>query len=206
MMFHNWKWTLSFLAIDMVMFLTFFGLTWLNLLGVGLAVLLNLGSFRVVSEELRERVKINSGTTLRRGLTNIIISFFLLISFAAYQSPVLQSIETMNRIPSAGVIFIQNIVDMTLQTNIGIGTQEDKDFVSGQVTNETVGRLNNILGPYFRYAPPFLSFALFLALWGASWIFIWAAVWFGQLLYLILKKTKFFTVEERDIKAETLVV
>jgi len=51
-----------------------------------------------------------------------------------------------------------------------------------------------------------LAFGLFLILWGLSWIFIWLSVLLGMLIFWILKKTKVVSIEERDIKAEVLIL
>ena len=60
--------------------------------------------------------------------------------------------------------------------------------------------------PAFKYTPPILSFTLFLILIGLSWIFAWLAMAMGLIFILDIKKTKMVKVEERDTKAEVLIV
>jgi len=83
---------------------------------------------------------------------------------------------------------------------------QQKELVLNQVTQEMVREINLFLEPYFQYAPPALAFGLFLVLWGVGWVFTWLAVFLGMLLFQILQKTKFFRIEERDVRAEAIVI
>lgn len=204
--FFSWLWALTLTAVWGLVFLLFFGFNFLNLLGVVVAMLLSLESFRSINQEMAERLKINPSSALRRGLPNIILPFLLLISFASYQSPVVQNLEKMETIPSVGVTFMRNIIETTLGPRIKIEDPNDRNLIFDQLTQETSGQLNTLLKPYFRYAPPVLSLAVFLVLFGVSWIFVWAGVGIGALLFKILRLAKFWEKEEKDGKIEVLKI
>jgi len=203
-LFKEKRWGLSLAGIVAFAYLLRFGFSYLNLTGVGIFVLLVLNARLNAVQELQERTRINPRLILRRGLTPIIIGYFVLISFAAFQSPVLESIKSTERLPSVTETFIKNVVDSTIGSRVDDPSQREQ--VVGQVATETIGSINTFLKPYFRYAPPTLAFGLFLVLWGLSFIFIWLSVFAGMLVFWILRKTGFVRVEEKDVKAEVLVI
>src|SRR3990167_11517143 len=89
------KWhALSFGATHGLFYLVYFGFNPLNLLGVAVLVGLLFFSRFSINSELNERFKINSRTILRRGLIGVVLGIFVLISFAAYQSPLAKEIES----------------------------------------------------------------------------------------------------------------
>ena len=139
------------------------------------------------------------------GLYPIIIGFFLMISFAAYQSQVMKDIERTERLPSQIQTLVQQVADQMFGSNIE-SSPKQKQAILNQVANDIYTEINNFFQPYFKYTPPILSFTLFLILIGLSWIFAWLAMAMGLILFWILKKTKMVKVEERDTKAEVLIV
>ena len=188
-----------------LVFLIFLGFTWLNLLAVFGFWLFNFYAATNVKSEMTGRTKLNPRIALMSGLYPIIIGFFLMISFAAYQSQVAKDIEKTERLPSQIQTFIQQITNQMFGPNIE-GSPKQKQAVLNQVANEAYAGINNFFQPYFKYTPPILSFALFLILIGLSWIFAWVAMIIGLILFWILKKTRVIRIEERDVKAEVLVV
>lgn len=189
-----------------ITFLIIFGISNLNLVGVFILVMLFYHAQDIVYGEVGERIKMNPRILLRKGLTNFIVAFFVLMSFGAYQSPAIESFKNIQELPSSSEIFIKTIVEQTLGGQLAEATPQQKELVFNQVTQEVVGQANTFLEPYFQYAPPALAFGLFLVLWGIGWIFIWLAVFLGMAAFFILKKINFFRVEERDVKAETLII
>ncbi|MEK7603954.1 MAG: hypothetical protein AAB461_02425, partial [Patescibacteria group bacterium] len=85
------------------------------------------------------------------------------------------------------------------------GSQK-KENVIAETARVTVQQINNLLSPYFQYAPPLLAFGLFLILLGLNWIFVWLSVLAGVGIFWILKKTGFIMIKEYDIKGERLTV
>lgn len=183
-----------------------FGVSNLNLVGIFILVLLFYQAQDIVIGEARERIKINSRLLVKKSLASLVLAFFILMSFAAYQSPAIEQFKNIQKLPSSSEVFIKTIVEQTLGGQLAEASPRQKDLVFNQVTQEVVREANTFLGPYFEYAPPALAFGLFLVLWGVSWIFIWLAVFLGMLLFWILKLVKFFKIEEKDVKAETIVI
>jgi len=204
-LFPTIRWATSISAIVGLSFLLFFGLTGLNLLAILGFWLFNLYALRNIRNQMLDRFKINPRIALMSGLYAIIVGFFLIISFAAYQSQLAKDIEKTERIPSQVQVFIQQISSQMFGSEID-GTPKEKQDILTQIASDAYSGINNLFKPYFRYAPPILSFALFLTLLGLSWIFAFVAMGIGLFLFWILKKTRVIRVEEIDTKAEVLVV
>mgnify|MGYP001583064522 FL=1 len=199
------RWAVSISAIVGLLFIALFGFTWLNLLAVFGFWLFNFYSVSNVRNEMTGRTKLNPRIALMSGLYPIIIGFFLMISFAAYQSQVMKDIERTERLPSQIQTLVQQVADQMFGSNIE-SSPKQKQAILNQVANDIYTEINNFFQPYFKYTPPILSFTLFLILIGLSWIFAWLAMAMGLILFWILKKTKMVKVEERDTKAEVLIV
>src|SRR3990167_699054 len=200
------KWhALSFGATHGLFYLVYFGFNAINLLGVAILAGLLFLSRLSINSELNERFKINSKTILRRGLMSVVLGIFVLISFAAYQSPLAKEIESSKKLPSGTEVFIRDIVENTIGPRVE-GSETEKQNIIYQIANETFREINIFLKPYFKFAPPLLAFGLFLILWGLSWIFVWLSVLVGIGIFWILKKTGMVRIEEKDVKAEVLVI
>jgi hypothetical protein len=205
-LFSEKKWGISLAGIVGLMYLARFGFSYLSLIGVGAFMVLALNSRISAIQEIEERTKVNPRLILRRGTPALIIGMFILASFAAYQSPVAKTLSQTDRLPSASETFIRKVVNTTLSSKIEEIDQSQREQALSQVTGETINSINTIIGPYFQYAPPALAFGLFLVLWGLSWIFIWASVGMGMVVFWGLKKIGFITIEKKDVKAETLII
>jgi len=202
--FRKKRWALVTSGIVGIIFLLFFEWTYINLVGVLIAMsLFEYARFAGV-EEIDQWTKINSRTIVRRGATGVVLAFFVLVSFAAYQSPVATGIAETEQLPSVTQQLMRSVVDSVIGSQIPAGPE--KEGVISQVTNETFQQINGILKPYLQYAPPLLAFGLFLILWGLSWIFVWLSVLVGMGIFWILKKTEMIKIEERDVKAEILII
>lgn len=205
-LFRKKIWPVSVSGAVGLLFLGYFGFTPLNLLGIGLFILLNLYAQTNVVRELSQRIKINIRQSLRAGLFPVVMAFFLIISFAAYQSPVAKTVEKNQTLPPAGENIIKIVVEtIVIGEQIPGGSQEKENTVN-KITGEVFRQINEWLKPYFKYAPPLVAFGLFLILWGLSWFFVWLSVLLGMLIFWILKKSGVVRIEERDVKAEVLVV
>jgi len=205
-LFQNRLWSTYLGLIVAGTFLILFRISNLNLVGVFILVMLFYHAQDIVQGEVATRLKVNSRLLVRKGLVNFVVAFFVLISFAAFQSPAIESFKGITKLPSATSVFIKNIAGQTLSGQLAQATPQQKEAVLSQVTKELVREANLFLEPYFQYAPPALAFGLFLVLWGVGWIFTWLAVFLGVLIFWILRKTKFIKIEERDVKAEILIV
>ncbi len=204
-LFQKKIWSVSVSGAVGLLFLGYFGFTSLNLLGVGLFVLLNLYSRANAVSEITERNKINIRRSLNTGLFPVVMAFFLIISFAAYQSPAIKNLKNAKQLPSQSEVFIKTIIEKTAGGYVQ-GNPNEKLGIINQISSQTLQSLNNFLRPYFKYAPPVVAFGLFLILWSLSWIFVWLSVLLGMLIFWILKKTQIVRIEEKDVKAEVLIV
>ena len=205
--FQNRLWSTYLGIIVGVTYSILFKISNLNLVGMFILVMLFYYAQDVVHREMRERLKLNSQAFIRKGLTNFIVAFFILASFAAYQSPAIESFKNIEQLPSSGTSFIRGVVEKTVEAQIGdSATKEQKASAADQVTKEIVAKANEFFGPYFQYAPPVLAFGLFLVLWGVGWIFNLLALPLGMLIFYVLKKTNFFRIEERDVRAESIII
>lgn len=205
-LFRNRLWSVYLGLISGITYFIIFGIDNSGLLGVFILVMLFYHAQDIVHGEINERVKMNSRVLIRKGLTNFIVAFFVLVSFAAYNSPAIDSFKNISELPSSTGVFIKNISEQTLGGQLQGATSEEKELILNQITEEITREANLWLKPYFQYAPPALAFGLFLVLWGIGWAFIWLAVFLGMLIFQILQRTNFFKIEIRDVKAETIVM
>lgn len=205
-LFRNRLWSVYLGLISGITYFIIFGIDNINLLGVFILVMLFYHAQDIVHGEMGERIKMNSRVLIRKGLTNFVVAFFVLASFAAYKSPAIDSFKNITELPSSTSVFVKNISEQTLSGQLQGATPAQKEQILDQVTKEIIRQANLWLKPYFQYAPPALAFGLFLVLWGIGWVFIWLAVFLGMLIFQILRRTKFFLIEERDIKAETIII
>ncbi len=204
--FQRKVWALSLTGIIGLIYLFQFGFSLLNLFGVGILMLLGLYSCANSGTEISQRTKINIRRVVQSGAWPIVLGLFILVSFAVYQSPMVQNLKNANSLPSQSETFIKSIVqNIVSRETKKLNAKESQNIIT-QVSQKAIGDLNLFFRPYLKYTPPILAFGLFLILWGLSWIFIWLSVLLGMLIFWILKKTKVVSIEERDIKAEVLIL
>lgn len=199
------KWALATAGVVGLVYLLVFGWSYINLIGIGIMALLFLYARHDGIEEIEQRTKINPRTIVRRSASPVLMALFLLISFAAFQSPVAKGISEAGQLPSASQQFMRSVVDSVVGSQIEVSGAEKEDIVN-EVTNRTFRQINSILKPYFQYAPPLLAFGLFLVLWGFSWFFVQLSVLVGMLIFWILKKTGFVKMEKYNVEAEKLAI
>lgn len=205
-LFQDRLWSVYLGLISGITYSIIFGVSNISLAGIFILVMLFYHAQDIVDGEIKERIKMNSKVLVKKGLANFIVAFFILMSFAAYQSPAIESFKDIKELPSSSNAFIKSIVAQTLSGQLDEASPSQKETVLNQVTHEINREANRVLQPYFQYAPPALAFGLFLVLWGVGWVFVWLAVFLGMLLFQILKKYKFFRIEERDVKAEGIII
>ena len=205
-LFESKLWTVTLTVIIALFYLLQFGFTQLSLLGVLMLFLWSLMARASGLTEVKERTKIDMQKILRSAAYWLVIAFFILVSFAVYQSPNVQSLKNTDQLPSESQKFIRIIVEKAIGSRLDSATEKQKQTVIGQATSEVTQQINTFLKPYFKYSPPLLAFGLFLVLWGLSWLFVWLSVWLGMLIFFILKKSRFVKIEEKDVKAETIII
>ena len=203
--FREKRWTLMMAGAVGLVFIALFGADYINWIGIGIAALLFLRARQKGIEEIDQRTKINFRMVIRRSVSSVITAFFVLTSFAAYQSPVAKGIAEAEQLPSVGEQLTRSVVENVIGGQIKFGGPE-KENVINQTSNEIIQQFNIILKPYFQYAPPLLAFGLFLILWSLSWFFVWLSVFVGMGIFWALKKFDFIRIEEKDVKAEFLAI
>ena len=114
--FREKKWTLMMVGVVGLVFIALFGAGYVNLIGVGIVALLFLYARFASVEEINQRTKVNSRMIVRRGAYTVVLAFFLLISFAAYQSPVATGIAEAKQLPSATQQLMRSVVDSVIGT------------------------------------------------------------------------------------------
>ncbi len=189
-----------------LLFLVGFGYTWLNLLAVITFWLCNVWAQERALQDLRERMKINIRRAMATTLMPVVLGFFIIASFAAYQSNFAEKIKATDQLPSQTQVFFKDAVDKMFGSKLGPENSAQRKVAVNEVATGTFKGINDFLRPYFKWAPPVVAFGLFIILWGLSWIFIYAATLVAALMFWILKKTRAVRIEERDVKAEALVI
>lgn len=161
-------------------------------------------SSRRMQDDTRDRRKIRFNAALGRGVKFLLLGAFLMVSVGFYLLP-------DNRSADIGTVSrgIQGSLDDAYESDI-VRTQLDQlpSSLQAQFKRDMAESVDDFvhgwLGGWSGYIPPFLAFALFLALWSVSFIFREIAIWLGTLLFAILRWTKFVRVEEQDVKAEVI--
>lgn len=201
-----WLWPLVVVAIVGGLFIVQFGFNWLNLTAVIIFFILNLEAYRRAGGEVKDRIKINIEAVLNRGLRPVVVGVFILVSFATYQSPLLEKIKTSGNLPSQTRQFIQLITEKIIGDKADVVPAKQRQSVISEVASQTYQEINALLKPYFQYAPPALAFGLFLILYGLSWLFVFVAMLVGLGVFWILKKTHVVKIEKQQVEAEVLIV
>ena len=205
-LFQKKVWALTLSGIVGAIYLFQFGFTRLNLLGAVIFLLFGLHSWGRSRDEINQRIKISMRRVVQTGAWPVIMGLFVLISFAVYQSPFAEELEKAEKLPSASQNFIRSVVEQTVGRQVPVNNEVEKQNIISQITDETFREINTFLKPYFKYTPPILAFGLFLILSGLSFIFVAFSTAVAIGLFWILKKTKVVKIEERDVKAEVLVI
>ena len=204
-LFQEKRWALAVSAAVGLTFLAYLGWTWLNILAVIGFWLFNVYAVSNAKSNMHGRIRLNVRLALLSSLYPVVIGFFLMFSFAAYQSDILTDIKKSQRLPSQAQEAIRQFAKEFVGPRIE-GTQKEKETAINQVSNETFNEINRFLKPFFTSAPPVLAFTLFLILLGVSWIFVWLSMLTGLLIFFILKKSNFIRVEKKQVEAETIII
>ena len=159
-----------------------------------------------VKTELEQRTKINIGIIIKQALPMIILPIFIVISFAYYLSPLVQQSVNEKGLPSSFRSLLTKSVDTVVNTQLADLPAKDKEQAKNEVMNKITSWALNYIAPYSQFIPPVLAFGLFLVLIGFKFIFVWLGTWLAMLFFLILKKTGFVTIIEKDVKAQAIVI
>lgn len=155
-------------------------------------------------DDLSDRRKVRINATLGRSVKLILLGVFLMVSLGFFLLP-------QNRTSDLGTVSrgvqgaLESAYDAPLveqqlsQLPPALQSQFRRDLA--KTVDESV---QGYLGPLKGFVPPFLAFALFLALWSMSFVFREVAIWIGVGLFALLRAIGFVKVEEVDARAEVL--
>jgi len=205
MLFKDKYVALAILGLAIFSQLIFFGFTLLNLLGLIIFLLSGYNARARLHNELDQRIKFKTSTIIRNSIKPLILGIFLVVSFSAYQSSALESVKKMDKVPSIGTTFVKELVHKMIGRDYNLDMRQT-DQVIDQTIVETDKQINSMFSPYLHYAPPVLAFVLFLILYGLNWIFLWLSMLLCVGVIATLRMMKFITIEEKDVKAEMMVV
>lgn len=159
---------------------------------------------RRIREHLAAVRVIHIRSSLGQGVKFILLGAFLMVSVGFYLLPANREadIRTVSRGAQEALESAYDnpfVEEQLSQLPPSLQAQFKRDMA-----RSVDGIIHNLLGPFANYVPPFLAFALFLALWSVSFIFREAALWLGVGLFWLLKRTGFVKIETKQIEAETI--
>lgn len=198
----RWWALMAFLAGAPILVL--FGIQYIYLVFLGFLALFVLVAGHNMKRELLERYKLDVGVMARAGMRSIVMPFLIGISFVYYFSPQLQTRAKDGLFPQSFqqtiAVGVQKFVEGSGEAPPGYNTKT----AANQAVDNTFGRINTYLRPYQAYLPPLLAFGLFIILLGLGFLFNWLGTLVARLWFVILRKSGFVIIEEKDVKAETI--
>ena len=197
---------LSLIALVAIPFFIFFKFDLYYLLSFVLMFLFLVYAAKLIKEEAIERTKINIRLILKRGLPAIFTGFFIMISFAYFLSPAVQSIAEQEKLPPTFNQAVKQVFGVMFGSELEELTPAEREESESNFVGQVVVEANEVIKPFFKYMPPVVAFGLFLVLQGLSFVFIWLAIGIGMLAFSILKKFSFLKITEAQIKSEVLEV
>jgi len=163
-------------------------------------------SSRRIRNDLTDRHKVRVSTSLGAGISPAILGTFLMLSLGFYLLPAYHSVGASD--VSTG---IQGQIRSTYE-NPAVKQQLDqlpatqRAQVESDLSKNVDSWVKRFLGPLGPFLPPLLAFGLFLVLWSTLFIFRELSIWLGVILLWLLRSVGFVHVEEKDVKAEVLVL
>lgn len=170
-----------------------------------LMILLHLYAVRNIREQATQRIKINIREIMNHGLPMVITPLLVLISFAFYFSPTVQTSAQTKQLPPT----VKQVVESTVSGFLGQEIQslppQERKQAENKLVTEVINQLTKFAEPYFKFFPPILAFGMFLILQGLSFIFVWLGVAISVLLFWVLKKSGVIQIRMVQKEAEELI-
>ena len=196
------KMILVFLLI--IPFFIFFKFSFYYLLSATFMIWFQMYAVKLIREEAAERHKINIRMILRRGAPPILTAFFIMISFAYFLSPAVQSIAYEKTLPPTFNQAVRQVFTTMFRGDLEQLPPEERQKTENEFVSQAVKQANEIASPFFQYMPPFIAFGLFLALQGLKFVFVWLVLGIGITTFSLLRKLNFFRITEIQVKSEIL--
>lgn len=187
-------------SLNLIAFVVFFGVKEVLLLAVAIPFLFQLSAISVIENESENRLKFKFRSILRPGMARLITSLLILVSFAYFLSPVIQSSAEKKEIPPV----IQKTIQMLVGNYVGEDLGAESPRLKAETTSLLLREVSDFLQPYFKFLPPILAFALFIVLQGLSVIFVWLSILLAFIIFMILKMTGLVKIEKESKEAEKI--
>lgn len=161
---------------------------------------------RRIRTDMGERHKVHMWSGLERGVRLILLAMYLMVSLGFYLLPTSRAADL--KTVSSGIRSSLELSygNPTIQSQLDQLPPAAQAQVKRDLLLQVDDAVHRWLGPFGPYVPPLLAFALFLTLWGMSFLFREAALLIAFLLFALLKATGFVRIEEKSVKAETLTL
>ena len=183
-------------------YLAVFGLYYLDIIAFFTIPLFHLFAIRNIQLETQERIKVHPGQIIKRGVGMVLLPIFIALSFAYFLSPSIQiRAQNADLAPNLKDV-VREVADKFLQGEFSEGGEVAKEHAVERAYDYFLSYFE----PYREYFPPMLAFGLFLILWGLGFIMNRLSVWIGIILFWILRKSHFISIEHRQVDAETIVL
>ena len=193
---------LKFVVIlsNFLAFLLFSGFNEILLLGVAISFLFQLVSMSVISKESKNRLQFKFYSALKPGLSRLVTSLLILISFVYFLSSGVQASVRKKELPPS----IQKTIQVIVGNYVGENLEIQNPRLKAETSSQVLGQINEFLQPYFKFLPPILAFALFIILQGLSFIFVWLSLLLAFIIFAVFKKTGLIRIDKKPQEAEVI--
>jgi hypothetical protein len=174
--------------------------------GIAFTLLFHWIGMGKIEDDLRNRVKVKMFYVAQASMIWILIPFMVALSFVYFLTPDVQGAGQYKKLPPSVEGFVRKSTEVVTGFQLKDYSETEKNRLEKQLVGEVVGQINDLFGPYYKYAPPILAFGLFLVLQGLSFIFIPLASLIAGMIFIALKYAKLVKIEEKDVKAEVLSI
>lgn len=194
------KFKLLIILLDVLLFLAVFGTNKFLFLGIIIFVLFQLTALDTIQNESQNRLQFKFKSVLKTGVSRLVTSFLILISFAYFISPTVQASVSRNELPSN----VQKAVQILVGNYVGENLETQNPRLKAETTSLVLRQINSFLKPYFKFLPPLLAFALFIVLQGLGFVFVWLSVLVSFIVFIFLKISGLVKIEKKAKEAETI--
>ncbi len=185
-------------------FLAFFGFRSPYLIAFGTLFLLYIYAGSLIKQEKRQRVSLDIGYSVGRGISGLILPILILISFGYYYTPFVQGSRDNIQIPATIERTVHSFALYFVKNQFNEDSSTRQSAITNQVVRQVIAQFDYIIRPYTRFVPPILAFGLFLVLQGVSFIFAWIALLFASVIFRILKTKKFIKIDHKETTVEAV--
>lgn len=199
----EWRWKALLSVIVALIFVLFFGLGQLTLLGAVLIILFHAIAIWRIDREKKDHLKLHVGSMAAHGSTWLVLPLLLCLSFGYYLSPLIQDHPPRLEFPPTFREIVSVTVDRFAQAVEGNEVVLSEE-IKNNALDHMIATLEHYAQPYQNYFPPFLAFWQFVILIGISFIFTHLAELIAMIIFKILLMTKFVAVETKMIEAESV--